>query len=235
MQRRTLYNKLQRGWGTHYHPGMLSWVLLPESFAVKLGLFRLSTRAFLSPEGLTVNPGQFHRFVVRAGLHSYDSSYIEAALTWRGNASTGGDNINVSIATTVDKADSSQLTMTATVNNPSTVNASDFLLILVPAFTHGRAGSVSADRNGVRGVAAGLRTSTLNVIKGTVTPIPPPPPLPSPPSLPHTHSPPPPSQVPRPALGISLATTVVLSTNGTMTVSEVTFSFLCNYSRNTEL
>jgi hypothetical protein len=27
--------------------------------------------------------------VVRAGLHSYDQSYIEAAVTWRGNATAG--------------------------------------------------------------------------------------------------------------------------------------------------
>ena len=69
------------------------------------------------------------------GLHSYDSSYIEASLTWRG---VGGD-VNVSIATTVDTADSSQMTMTASINNnPAQVNASDYLLMLIPNFTHGR-------------------------------------------------------------------------------------------------
>ena len=36
-------------------PRMLTWVLLPESFAVKVGLYRLSTGALLSPEGLTAN------------------------------------------------------------------------------------------------------------------------------------------------------------------------------------
>ena len=53
--RRALYTKLQNGWGTYYHPSMLTWVLLPESFAVKVGLYRLSTGALLSPEGLTAN------------------------------------------------------------------------------------------------------------------------------------------------------------------------------------
>jgi hypothetical protein len=140
MQRRELATKLQSGWGTFYHPSMLTWVLLPESFAIKIGLFRLSTGAFLSPEGLTANPHAFPYFAIRAGLHSYDNTYIEASITWREN----GENLNISIATTVDRADDSQLTMVASVNNPPSdgVNASDFLLMVVPNFTHGRAGQV---------------------------------------------------------------------------------------------
>ena len=53
-----------------------------------------------------------HSYAIRAGLHSYDQSYIEASLTWRAE----GGNLNVSIATTVDKADSSKLTMSVGVN-----------------------------------------------------------------------------------------------------------------------
>ena len=241
-QRRALYTKLQDGWGTYYHDGMLSWVLLPESFAVKLGLYRISTGAFLSPEGLTINPGKLHSFAVRAGLHSYDNSYIEAALTWRSacacpgarggrcsgealcplNETIGGGNVNVSIATTVDERDSSQLTMTAIVNNPAEVNASDYMLILVPAFTHGRVGTVSVDSKGVRGVAAGLRTSTLRVIQGTATPGPFAPPLPMPPG-PDGKPAPPGLQVPKIALGVSLGGTapVVLSTDATLSAAAV--------------
>jgi hypothetical protein len=195
--RRALYSRLQRGWGTHYHPGMLTWVLLPESFAVKLGLLRLSSGAFLSPEGstshsivaqrsnreeplwrpydtlcdegLTINPSLLHAFAVRAGLHSYNRSYIQrepnphppaparaaccsggwllacryagASLTWRAEG-----NLNVSIETTVDDADSSQLTMLVSVNGPTQVNASDYLLVVLPSFTHGRAGRVRRAR-----------------------------------------------------------------------------------------
>ena len=213
IQRRELYARLQQGWQTAYHPGMLTWVLLPESWAVKIGLYRLSSGAFLSPEGLTVNPTLFHQFVVRAGLHSYDNSYIEASVTWRSGVNgTGGGNVNVSIATTVDTADSSQMTMTASVNNADQVNASDFLLLLIPNFTHGRAGSVSADSKGVSGVSAGLRKSTLSLIQGAATPVPPPPP-------PSAGSSPP--QVPATVLGVSLASAVVLSTDGTMTAAAV--------------
>ena len=134
LQRRELYARLQDGWGTYYHPGMLTWTLLPEGFSVKVGLLRLSTLDWLSPEGLTINPDEFHNFVVRAGLHSYDNSYIEAAVTWRGV----GGNINVSLASTVDKADNSSLTLSARVaNSPGEINASDYLLVLIPNFTHG--------------------------------------------------------------------------------------------------
>ena len=167
--RRSLYARLQDGWGTYYHPGMLTWTLLPESFSVKVGLLRLSTNDFLNPEGLTINPGSFHSFVVRAGLHSYDNAYIEAAVTWRGV----GGNINVSLASTVDRSDNSSLTLVATVNNPSEINASDYLLLLIPNFTHGRGGSVSADSSGVSGVSAGLRKSKLHLIQGTASAIPP--------------------------------------------------------------
>jgi hypothetical protein len=220
IQRRELYARLQQGWQTAYHPGMLTWVLLPESFAVKVGLYRLSSGAFLSPEGLTVNPTLFHQFVVRAGLHSYDNSYIEASVTWRSGVNgTGGGNVNVSIATTVDTTDSSQMTMTASVNNADQVNASDFLLLLIPNFTHGRAGSVSADSKGVSGVSAGLRKSTLSLIQGAATPVPPPPPPMAVTNAVAVGSSPP--QVPATVLGVSLATTVVLSTDGTMTAAAV--------------
>ena len=79
-QRRALYAKLQSGWGTYYHPGMLTWVLMPESFAVKVGLFRLSTGDFLSPEGLTINPALFHNFVVRAVIRTNISGIWTALL-----------------------------------------------------------------------------------------------------------------------------------------------------------
>lgn len=103
------------------------------------------------------------RYAIRAGLHSYDNSYIEASITWR----QGGGNLNVSIATTVDTADSSFLTMTATVNNPSgTINVSDFMLMLSPTFEHGRAGTVHADNKSISGVSAGLRTSMLSLVQG---------------------------------------------------------------------
>jgi hypothetical protein len=137
--------------------------------------------------------------------------------------------LNVTIATTVDLADRSQLTMLATVNNGkntgmgsprhnSAINRSDFALILIPEFTHGRAGRVgasagsSASDAGVSGTAAGLRKRTLSLVQGRVV-------RPSNASglLPHTY------------LGVSLQglsqasapDAVVLSTDRTLSVAEV--------------
>ena len=78
VQRRALYQKLQSGWGTFFHPSMLTWVLLPESFAVSVSLFRLSTGAFLGNNcavgqaacpvvALTINPGSMHQYAIRPG------------------------------------------------------------------------------------------------------------------------------------------------------------------------
>jgi hypothetical protein len=128
-------------------------VLLPESFIIQLGLYRISTGEFLPPTGLTVHkptPRNGHSsarpnaetFVMKAGLHSLDQTYIEASLLWSGDTTCNtscADALNVSIATTVDTADDSELTMMATVNNPHAVNVSDFAIVLLPSFTNGRA------------------------------------------------------------------------------------------------
>ena len=176
-RRRALAASLQRGWGTYYHPGLTTFVLLPESFAVKVGLYRLSTGAFLSPEGLTADPTKLHAFAVRAGLHSYDSSYMELSVTWRGNNATtataggGGENLNVSLAATASGADYSHLTLTATVNSAGDGgNASDFALLLFPSFEHGRGGAVGAGAACVHGTGAGLRRTTLHLVQGDAVP-----------------------------------------------------------------
>lgn len=100
----------------------------------------------------------------------------------------------------------------------SAINRSDFALILIPEFTHGRAGRVgasaggSASDAGVSGTAAGLRKRTLSLVQGRVV-------RPSNASglLPHTY------------LGVSLQglsqasapDAVVLSTDRTLSVAEV--------------
>lgn len=48
------------------------------------------------------------------------------------------------------------------------INASDFALILLPNFTHGRAGDVAATSSSVRGASAGLRSRTLRLLQGAV-------------------------------------------------------------------
>jgi hypothetical protein len=219
ISRRALAAEQESGWGTFYHQSELSWVLLPESFLIELGLFRKSTGEFLPPVGLTVHKPTpagghstahptAHTFVMKAGLHSLDQSYIEASVLWSGDTACNTsctDALNVSIATTVDSADDSQLTMTATVNNPGQVpNASDYIIVLMPNFINGRAGTVSANSDSVSGVSAGLRTSTLSLIAGTATSL-------SSSRVPPTH------------LAVSLSTThpVVLSTNHSTTAADV--------------
>ena len=92
--RRALADSLQSGWGTTYYPSMWAFVLLPESFIVKVGLYRRSTGAFLSADaGITVskqqlgspevNPAMTH--AVRAGLHSWNSSYCQSSVMWIGD------------------------------------------------------------------------------------------------------------------------------------------------------
>ena len=220
ISRRALAAQQESGWGTFYHQSELSWVLLPESFVVELGLYRQSTGEFLPPVGLTVHKPTpsgghstahptAHTFVMKTGMHSLDQRYIEASVLWSGDTACNtscADALNVSIATTVDENDNSQLTMTATINNPDkVVNASDYTIVLMPNFTNGRAGTVSADSTGVSGVSAGLRTSTLSLIAGTAVS------LPSAQLLPPTH------------LVVSLSNTapVVLSTNRSSTPADV--------------
>lgn len=176
--RRALAAKLQSGWLTSYYPSMWAFVLHPESFIVRVGLFRRSTGAFLSADaGITVtkqqlggpanNPTMTH--AVRAGLHAWNSSYTQSSVLWIGE----GGGINVSLATTLDPDDNSQLTLVAEVANPSSgagaVNRSDYLIVIYPNFTHGRTGTVSADSKGISGVSAGLRATTLSLIQGDAT------------------------------------------------------------------
>eukprot|EP00041_Stephanoeca_diplocostata_P022284 m.529731 g.529731 ORF g.529731 m.529731 type:complete len:1108 (+) comp22020_c0_seq2:118-3441(+) len=166
-ERRALYQRLQTGWGTFSHKSMFTWVLLPESFAVEMGLFQLSTGAYLPTEGLTVNKGQLlpgASFAIRAGVHSYNQSYTQASLAWV----SGHTGVNVSVETTVDAADSSLLTVQISIDPfPGVrVNQSDFAVVLAPNFTNGRAGTVHADEKQVTGTGAGLRSVSLHVIQG---------------------------------------------------------------------
>ena len=164
VKRRALGARLQRGWGTWWYPSMLAWTLLPEGLTLKAGLFRRSTGAYLSPERLTANPGLFHSYVIRPGLHAYNQSYAEASLTWRG----GGGNVNVSIAATVAGPGGAELTLTVGVNRAcggcAAVDPADYVFVLQPNFTHGRAGTVAVGRHGVGGAGAGLRARTLALL-----------------------------------------------------------------------
>ena len=182
--RRALAARLQRGWGTFYNPSVLTWELLPEGFALSVGLYRLSTQALLEPRTLTIDPTKFHRYAVRAGLHSYNQSFAELSLAWRGD----GGGLNVSIAATVLKEDESQLALSVTVEPGSAQNASDFAVVLIPAFVHGRAGTIdsvdapkdaAASRDAaaaagryICGHGAGLRSRCVRVLEGSSVELP---------------------------------------------------------------
>ena len=86
-------------------------------------------------------------FVLRVGPHSLDNKFAELSVTWRGGGG-GGNAINVSIAATADAADSSQLTIMATVNNEHAVNATDFALLVCPLFMFGRVGAIDVQVGG---------------------------------------------------------------------------------------
>jgi hypothetical protein len=210
-RRRALAAKLQSGWLTSYYPSMWAFVLHPESFIVRVGLYRLSTGAFLSAEGITPTKQQLGRpennptmtHAVRAGMHAWNSSFTQTHVMWIGE----GGNVNVSLSTTLSHADNSQLTLVADVVPSATgisVNRSDYLLVVYPNFTHGRAGTVAADSHGISGVSAGLRATTLSLIQGAATTA-----VRNASVLPPAH------------LAVSLETNVVFSTDRSMTAAAV--------------
>ena len=175
--RRALAARLQRGWGTFYNPSVLTWELLPEGFALSVGLYRISTQVLLEPRNLTIDPTKFHSYAVRAGLHSYNQSFAELSLAWRG----GGDGLNVTIAATVLKEDESQLSLLVTFEPNSTQNASDFAVVLIPGFVHGRAGTIdlvdveatsAATNRCIRGSGAGLRSRCVRALEGSTIALP---------------------------------------------------------------
>ena len=169
--RRAMYTTMERGWGTFDRPSSLSWVLLPESLTVRLGLYQKSTGAYLPSVGITVHKPEggtdaapAPRFVLKAGVHAMDQSYAEASLAWRG--------LNVSFEGVVDGANNSRLGLVATV---ASGDASDFFLVVTAHFSHGRAGAPFVDtaRGRVGGVGAGLRRSEVRVAQGALARFPP--------------------------------------------------------------
>lgn len=166
--RRSLYTKLQQGWGTFYHRSMTTWALLPESLTFGVGLFRQSTGDYLPAEGLTLAKPQIFagaEFAISVGPHSYNQSYAELTLKW-----FAGGGLNITLAATTDSVDNSQLTLQATVNNAPAVECSDYLLVVSANFTHGRSGELfaAADGTSLSGVGAGLRSRTLWLLHGAV-------------------------------------------------------------------
>jgi hypothetical protein len=78
-----LQKKLARGWNTWNTRSVLSHVLLPEGFALNLGMRDYVTRRYLK-EALIGRQGQ-QEADVYPGPHAYDGSYTELTLKWLGN------------------------------------------------------------------------------------------------------------------------------------------------------
>jgi putative isomerase len=82
----TLYQEMQRnlaqGWNTWNTRSVLSHVLLPEGFAINLGIREYVGRRYLK-EALVGRKGQRDE-LVRPGPHAYDGSYTELGITGTG-------------------------------------------------------------------------------------------------------------------------------------------------------
>ncbi len=78
-----MQKNLARGWNTWNTRSVLSHVLLPEGFALNLGLREYVGRRYLR-EALIGRRGADEEHI-HPGLHAYDGSYTELKLKWQGN------------------------------------------------------------------------------------------------------------------------------------------------------
>jgi putative isomerase len=77
-----LKGRLVRGWNTWNTRSVLSHVLLPEGFALNLGIKDCASRNYLK-EALIGRRGEQDE-QIHPGLRTYDGAYTELMLTWRG-------------------------------------------------------------------------------------------------------------------------------------------------------
>ena len=77
-----LQDRLARGWNTWNTRSVLSHVLLPEGFALNLGIKEYASRKYLK-EALIGRRGQDEERI-HPGPHAYDGSYTELRLNWQG-------------------------------------------------------------------------------------------------------------------------------------------------------
>jgi len=120
-----------RGWNTWNTRSVLSHVLLPEAFAINLGV-----RHHL--DGLYLKESLFGRYgkddeQVRPGPHATDGSYTEAVVEWRG--------IRMRVQTAVEEGDWVLLV------TPETVHPAAPLLVLESGLLWNRPGSLKREGN----------------------------------------------------------------------------------------
>lgn len=91
-----LKRRLARGWNTWNTRSLLSHVLLPEGFAINLGLKEYAGSNQLT-EALIGRQGE-HDEKIHPGIRAYDGSFTELTLTWQGiellvQSGTDGDDL----------------------------------------------------------------------------------------------------------------------------------------------
>ncbi len=93
---RLIQKRLARGWNTWNTRSVLSHVLLPEGFAINLGL-REYARGRQLKEALIGRRDSVDE-KIHPGPHTYDGRYSELTLTWQGNkilvqSATAGEDL----------------------------------------------------------------------------------------------------------------------------------------------
>ena len=91
-----LKRRLARGWNTWNTRSVLSHVLLPEGFALNLGLREYAGRRYLKEALIGRRDPEDEQII--PGPRSYDGRYTELMLAWRGiemliQSATDGDDL----------------------------------------------------------------------------------------------------------------------------------------------
>jgi len=142
-------NKLKKGWNTWDTNSLLTYVLLPEGFTLKMKVRNSETgdvleRALIGRRGKDEEK-------VKPGYHAYNGEYTDMEVEWRG--------IRFSFQT-VSKNDDISIIITPLADNQNAY------IVLQPAFLYGKTGSVSYKRNALN-VRSGKKKKAFNLF-GTV-------------------------------------------------------------------
>jgi hypothetical protein len=129
-----LKGTLARGWNTWNTRSVLSHVLLPEGFALNLGLKEYRRRRYLD-EALIGRRGEMDERIV-PGPRTYDGSYTELTLTWRG--------IELLVRTAAIGTQKDELVILVTPHHDQRMSP---MLVVKAAILWGRSGTARRERN----------------------------------------------------------------------------------------
>ena len=130
-----LQKNLAKGWNTWNTRSVLSHVLLPEGFALNLGIKEYRQGGYLK-EALIGRPGR-DREIISPDMHAYDGSYTDLRLRWR--------DIEIRVQSATEN-DSLVLLIT-----PSHQHKRTPLLVVESGFLWNRKGELSFDGSALRG------------------------------------------------------------------------------------